>query len=1319
MAHNDNDFDASSLNPSAMTAGGQHGGTAAVLLPLPGQLFDGRYEIHSLLGRGGMGSVYRVWDRDGGVELALKVLHVLGTDLETLSRRFRREFRAVAKLQHRNIVSVRDMGSAGGMPYFTMEIVDGMDLRRHVAAALTADESANAVAALNHPQRLNILIDTLMQVCAALDYIHVRRFVHRDLKPTNIVVTVGGCVKLMDFGLVREDGQAESIALTKSGIVVGTAAYMSPEQASGERIDARADLYSLGVILYELLAGRLPFQGPSAVSVLFKQVTEEPPPIRGFNPGVVGDLEDIAYRLLRKDPAERFRSAELVSRALSAAGAKIARRANEATEAFAAVVAEVPGGITGARGGSRGAAPESSSDAMTKAVERQRPSTTKETAPIWHELFDPRLIGRAKELEQLADLLNRTLEGNGDVAFLLGESGIGKSRLADEVARRAKAKGFRVLKSRCFEGTRIPGNAFVPLLERIERHLRTRPDDAGASLLRQEGLALAELVPAFRELPSLRRLPPPERLGPEQEKYRLLTAVTGMLRNLSTRRPLLLILDDLQWADELSLDLLGHLARNLVFAAREIGDARAQRPVLVLVTGRDDEIRRPPNEDVGRRIDRLRASGLAKVLSIGRLSVEDVAQVVQSMLGAEDAPPLFAKRIYIETEGNPFFVEEMVRGLVEDGVLRREGDQWVVLLDSQATLVRSAMHIGEYAQLRVPPSIREALRRRLERLSEEDLSLLRSAAVLGREFDFELLWGVLGGEEDALLDQLDRLVREGVLVEKQEEVFDFYHDKIREVLYDELRVRKRRRLHVQAAELLERRGARAREDFAEMLAFHYTRGDVPEKAIPYLIAAGDRFRGRFANAEALANYDQALAFLGSLSREQSAETELLQCRALAGKGLVLDTLGRYGEAREAFDKVIAALPGEAGEQASLVAQALLGLAKIEVIQANLDVAEQLSTRALAIGRRLADMYVTASALLRLGIVSWRRGDLQAGLSFNQEALAVAEAGGDTSRKLAALMNLEGIELALGNRGEAMALGEQHVAQQRQLGAQPGLVVALNNHAVHLIRAARFEEAAACFAEAQDAAKRIGDRRSEALAIHGLGSALEGQGDLRQALLSYEQAGTLLDEVGDEVTSLTTLAVKAGVIRELGDAARAEELAWGILARVTRLRQPRLVAEAKIMIASCRIAAGDTTAAEKLAVEVLGELEPAGPWATRASAYLVLQEVAFRSRRYEESLALAREVEPVADEQPLLGLATHAMSAQARLTLHDLPAAVAHAQAIQRLITRVLRNARPDLRARFVRLPLVYRATDSALQIYRASDQRDAARELGDLLGPEV
>ncbi|MXV91080.1 MAG: serine/threonine protein kinase, partial [Acidimicrobiia bacterium] len=265
-------------------------------------VLGGRYELRRRLAQGGMATVYLARDRQLDRQVAIKMLHPQFASDPTFAERLRRESRAAAGLSHPNIVGVFDWGRQGERYFIVMEYVSGHSLAEIIAARGTLGPEAAAAIAF--------------EVAAALAFAHRAGIVHRDVKPQNVLLSTDGHVKVTDFGIATMVGAGPSAGLTETGSVVGTAAYLSPEQAQGEPTDARSDLYSLGVVLYEMLSGHPPFRGDTPVAVAYQHVQDPPVPLGEIAEGVPKALEGITMRLLAKDPDDRYERAEDLRRHL-------------------------------------------------------------------------------------------------------------------------------------------------------------------------------------------------------------------------------------------------------------------------------------------------------------------------------------------------------------------------------------------------------------------------------------------------------------------------------------------------------------------------------------------------------------------------------------------------------------------------------------------------------------------------------------------------------------------------------------------------------------------------------------------------------------------------------------------------------------------------------------------------------------------------------------------------------------------------------------------------------------------------------------------
>lgn len=723
-----------------------------------GSILRERYRLDSEIGRGGMGIVYRATDLELHREVAVKVLPNATSSLEA-RQRLMREARAAAALNHPHIISVHDVGEANGSPFFVMELAQGPSLAKA------------------RPAELSRVIEIAGQLCAALEHAHANHIVHRDLKPDNVLLSssLDGSVKLADLGLALP---VDAARISRAGLIVGTAAYMAPEQALGQTVDGRTDLYALGVLLYEMTTGRLPFIGDDPLAVVSQHVHASVVPPRVLRPDLPRALEAIILRLLSKDPAQRFATAAETGTAL---------RDSLTAEEF---------------------------DTDEEAVA---------TVAILDALSRGRLVGRAAELTEAIELWHRAREGHGHAVLFSGEPGAGKTRLAREVTIHASVDGAVVLSGGCYEYEAT--TPYLPFVEAFRRLVREEKDDAALRVkLGDTAPQIAKLAPEIQT--RLGPFPDRAELPPHEERLLFFDAVVKVFVNLAGPKGLLFYADDLHWADRGTLWLLGHLLRQL----------REER-VLILGAYRETELDRA--HPLAKSLVDWNRERLVTRLALKRFDASETSAQLGALLG-ENVSGDFTDAVFRETEGNPFFVEEVLKALIEKGSVRRESGRW---------------QRCDVDELVIPQSMKEAIGSRLDRVSPEANEVLRAGAVLGKTFTFaELQSASAEQNEDALLDALDEAVGAQLITANRSDSFTFTHDKIREVLYEELNPIRRRRLHRQAAEGLERSSTTS-HCAVEKLAHHYIQAADYKSGLKYAKQAA-------AGAERLSAFDEAIVAFG-------------------------------------------------------------------------------------------------------------------------------------------------------------------------------------------------------------------------------------------------------------------------------------------------------------------------------------------------------------------------------------------------------------------------------------------------------------------------
>ena len=789
-----------------------------------GVQLSNRYRIDSELGRGGMGVIYRAHDLLLGRDVAVKIFSGSGKDSTKGAAggsHLLREAQAAAQLNHPNIVAIYDVIVAVGDP----EAPAGdQDTSTFIVMELVEGETLLA----RPPSSMEETLSVARQVCTALEHAHQHGIIHRDLKPENVLWSGSG-VKLSDFGLARSLSRRVSI----EGQVAGSVLYLAPEQALGQELDGRADLYSLGVMLYELLAGRLPFYADDPVAVISQHLYAPVVPPSTYNPAIPPSLEALVLRLMAKRPEDRPGTAGEVRQALEGIEAEV--KAGGARPA----VAESPAGTAG-------------SDKLA----RERPL---------QQIARGRMVGRGDEFQTLRQRWEAASQGQEQLVMLSGEPGVGKTRLASEFIAYARLQGAAVLQGGCYEyEASIP---YLPLSEGLREWASAQPEAQLRERLGDLAAEMARLAPEIEaRIGPLHPNPP---LPPQEEGLRLFDHFARFLQGLSAGNGLLLFIDDLHWADRGTLSLLNYLLRRL----------RSER-VLVLAAYREIELDRA-HPLAATLVDwsRERWAALTR-LHLGRLSLEDCRVLLAGLFGLKEISPEFSEAIFRETEGNPFFIEEVIKALIEAGEIYRQDGSWE----------RRAID-----ELAIPQSIKEAVGRRLSALSDETSDLLHQAAVIGKDFEFGVLSAFTGIAEDKLLDGLDEAISSQLVYPGEEEAFVFTHDKIREVLYEELNPIRRRRLHQRLAESLER--LYPAEAHVQDLAHHFLHGGDLKKGLKYSTLAAQKAAGLFAVEEALHYYALAAECAETLDLPaELAEIEEATGDLQSHRGMFYQATERYGRA---------------------------------------------------------------------------------------------------------------------------------------------------------------------------------------------------------------------------------------------------------------------------------------------------------------------------------------------------------------------------------------------------------------------------------------
>jgi class 3 adenylate cyclase/tetratricopeptide (TPR) repeat protein len=680
-------------------------------------------------------------------------------------------------------------------------------------------------------------------------------------------------------------------------------------------------------------------------------------------------------------------------------------------------------------------------------------------------------VGRQDERRRLAALWEAAAGGLRQAVLISGEPGIGKTRLATHTALELHAAGATVLYGHCDEDLGAPYGAWI---EALSHYADNAPEEALESHVERHGGELARLLPALRR----RRadLPEPTSSDPETERYLLFSAVTGLIAQASAERPVVLVLDDLHWADKPTLALLKHLLSE-----------SADFALLVLGTYRESDLAR--EHPLTETLADLRSVPGTERMALRGLGLDEVVAMIEGAAGHEidEAGRALAAEIAAETDGNPFFVAEVLRHLLESGALAQRADgRWELR--------------RELSDLGLPQSVREVIGRRIERLGERALGLLRLAAVIGRDFEVELLVGLAREDEDEVLEELERAVEASVLVERSEPgTFSFAHALMNHTLYEEIGMTRRARLHQRVAEALEEACGPDPGPRVTDLARHWSAASVPVeggKAIAYSLKAGERALAELAPDEGVRWFSQALELLGKDPEADPGE----RCEALI----------KLGEAQR-----------QAGEPA--FRETLLEAAGIAE---GLGDSERMAQAALANNRGFPSVF----------------GEV------DQERIAVLERAVELDRlanpaRCARLLSLEAMELQFDpdhERGRALA--EEALALAREAADERTLALVLHDYFQAIWSADTLERRREVAAELEELAARLDDPMVEVAALVSAFYVASETWRLGNAREAIERLLALTERLGQPGQRWQALRCAACLALSHGDLERAEALA---------------------------------------------------------------------------------------------------------------------------------------------------------------------------------
>jgi len=947
----------------------------------------GPYKILKLLGQGGMAAVYQARDERDGSECAVKILARMRP---TWVQRFAREFESARRVNHPNVVRVLEAGDEEGLAYFSMEQIEGVTAARYVLQLKgddplpppTPDRVGKGPTPID-PEILQRTLSVAVQLASAVGAIHGVGLVHRDLKPGNVLVTGGGVVKLVDFGVAK--WLQEQSSFTQEGHVVGSYSYMSPEQITGGQVDHRADQYGMGILLYELLSGAPPFRARRPQEYLWLHCTEQPEPLSRRLDGIPSSLDRLLLRLLAKEPADRPPSMAAVERELrgiqdtvdiviSGRHAQVVLETTapgdepeeETTqrhsgEELGRLHRSFKAGKMASRKNPPPRAPVSvqlndsttrigptqdtddSTEKLLVEVKRPSRSSAPPSAASLAALVTPRYTGREDDLDEIMRHLKTTRRKGIRAVLLEGEAGIGKTRMLQTFRGLAWVKGARVAIGRCHGS----GGAFCAPFHDIMLRLagpglsRSHND----RILDNDREILQRFFPALapRDQP-LSAAPIAKDRASDESQTEFYRAVCGAVRRAATEAPLVIGLEDVQWADPGTIELVNTMLLRLT-------PPKAAQVLLVLTYRGEDVVSSPSKPLLVPTIEKLPN---VHSLALSPLSDEDMEEVIRSVTVNVHVDAHTISQLARAARGNPRFAVEVARTLVVKGG-SSSGADW-----------------------KLPTSLLDAYKHRLDSLDKTSRDVARCIALLGGMPPLSIIQRATSLDEEDFTGAIGELEKRKVInVDHRgdQDRLELRSEALRTVVLDSLSSSQAKALHRRsAAAWLKATGPRA-ESSAQAARHLYAAGE-DRAAFPHALEAA------YHSGESL-DYASVRRWMAQIGEPGEALEQVSPDAVYRFQ--MLRFLLAFGDGD--LDRAQEAVSLAAKAAGDLRSQLLTGIAcsRIHTRTGNYLAAVQVCRRGLREAKR-ATLHDLAVTFASLGARAARRsGDNQSALSWLAEA----------------------------------------------------------------------------------------------------------------------------------------------------------------------------------------------------------------------------------------------------------------------------------------------------------------------------------------------
>jgi serine/threonine protein kinase/Tfp pilus assembly protein PilF len=1003
-------------------------------------IIDRRYKIVKKVGTGATGTVYKVHDVKDKKILALKVLSKETVSFETVQH-FKREFTLLAGLHHPHLCAVYDFGTLrDGRDYFTMEYIDG----------------ENIFKASRHKTYQEIY-PWVVQLCRVLEYIHAKGLIHYDIKPGNVFV-VGAdtpnsaSVKLMDFGLAGEE------RLGSGTLIKGTFPYIAPELIRSSTIDHRVDLYSLGVLLYEIFTRHSFQKGKKPFASLLKQkkdrIAERP---SNIVPDIPKRLENLILRLLEYELSQRY------------------RRANE-------VIDEI-NRITGLR----------------------FKSETEKTLEGY--LLSSQFVGRDREMQLLQTLYEQARLGNGTVALITGDVGIGKTRLLKEFKLFTQLKRSHCVIGYAHREKTKPLEPFYDIFKELIHYI----DDSDS--LKKPCAVLCKLYPDLVDSRLKKNLPKFIPLEPHQEKLRNFEALYELISYCAMKfGTLIILLEDMHWADDLSIQFLEYLGHNV-----------ATINIFICATFRVEESKRHPH--IKKMIASSSDENCFTHIELNPLKFKKLYSFLDSIITPESNCTELAKYLMEKTGGNPFYAEEIMR-------------TW---LHAKKVVIGERIDIEELKKVSLPEKIEDVFFKRIEELDQNCKKVITFGAILVKDFSYDMIKRLTDFEDSELTKALWELKRRRILIEEDDR-FKFYHAILRDTLNRRLSKQEKIALNFRVGYTIAFINKKNLGSVIEDLAYHYLQARDRKKGVLFGLQAAEKCSTIFANEQAIQFYKDVLELLIEKNTKQRIDIlyELARVEVFAD---------RYDDALNHYNKALKLKVGTIDTRIKIY----LGIGDMYAKKGEQNNALCIYHRAAILLKKMKPGKFRTLLATNINVKLCKAyvilGDYAHAEKFSFDNLQLLKKRLKDRETLTFLIdiynNMGAIEIHKGIRStidynKAIHCYKEAYKYSKKIKADDKIAGALSNLAICYYYKYDYQKAFDCYEKAIQISEKVGDQYSVSSKLLNLGTILKESGEYSKAIEVFQRVLSIANKISNPSITGGALLRHGACFLDLCDYKKAKE-----------------------------------------------------------------------------------------------------------------------------------------------------------------------------------